>query len=121
MLAAELRVKKAVMPDSRKHVNTNGYGLRRVTENTMSGLTNSATINIEPTNIITRLLNCSSASKPVVATVLATNPKIPKGASLMTTLTIQEMALAISCTTTLVELLAFSTQIQGLIPKPEYQ
>lgn len=31
ILAAELRVKKAVIPDSRKHLKVSGNGLRRIT------------------------------------------------------------------------------------------
>ena len=48
MFAAELRVKKAVTPDSRRQRNTNGYGLRFMTIATINGLMMSATANIHP-------------------------------------------------------------------------
>ncbi len=55
MLAAELRVKNAVMPDSSRHRSTIGYGLRRVTTKTMRGFTTSAISNMVPTSNAARL------------------------------------------------------------------
>ncbi|MNR34377.1 hypothetical protein D3C85_1521460 [compost metagenome] len=54
MFAAELRVKNAVMPLSRRQVSTNGYGLRRSFQNTMSGFITSATNNMQPSNTANR-------------------------------------------------------------------
>ncbi|MNC73986.1 hypothetical protein D3C75_1252740 [compost metagenome] len=48
MLAAELRVKNAVMPLSRRHSSTSGNGLRRIFQNTISGLTTRATNSMQP-------------------------------------------------------------------------
>ncbi len=50
MLAAEERVKNAVMPLSRRHRSTSGYGLRRVVSATISGLPTKAMNSIAPTS-----------------------------------------------------------------------
>ena len=55
MLAAELRVKKAVTPLSRRQVSTSGYGLLRSFQNTNSGLTTRATNSMQPTITISSL------------------------------------------------------------------
>ena len=55
MLAAELRVKNAVMPDSSRQRSTIGYGLRRVTANTSSGFTSNAMISMVATSRPARL------------------------------------------------------------------
>ena len=54
ILAAELRVKNAVRPLSRRHRNTSGYGLRRIQIYAISGFTINATKNIVPSKIINR-------------------------------------------------------------------
>ena len=48
MLAADERVKKAVTPDSRSIRKTSGYGLRRMQNQTMIGLTTNATKAMQP-------------------------------------------------------------------------
>ncbi|MNU41146.1 hypothetical protein D3C71_298710 [compost metagenome] len=48
MLAAELRVKKAVIPLSLRHLNTRGYGFPRIVSATRIGLITKATKNIVP-------------------------------------------------------------------------
>ena len=52
IFAAELRVKNAVTPLSRKQVQTSGYGLRRIFQKTKTGFTTKATNNMEPTNTL---------------------------------------------------------------------
>ena len=64
MFSAELRVKKAVTPDSRRQRNTNGYGLRFMTIATISGLMISATANIHPNRTNNNLPYVSNAPKP---------------------------------------------------------
>src|SRR5471032_84830 len=54
IFAAELRVKNAVMPLSRKHISTSGYGLRRNFQNTMAGFITSATNNMQPSSTANR-------------------------------------------------------------------
>ena len=49
ILAAELLVKKAVIPDSLKHLKINGYGLVRNAIAAINGSTTNATTNIHPT------------------------------------------------------------------------
>ena len=50
MLAAEERVKNAVMNEPFKHLNTSGNGFCFVQRNTMIGLVTNITTNIDPTN-----------------------------------------------------------------------
>jgi len=59
---------------------------------TIKGLTTSAIINIALNSTKTRWLYSASATKPVVAIVLATNPKIPIGAKRITSRTMLEIA-----------------------------
>lgn len=51
IFAAELLVKKAVIPLSFKHLSTSGYGFLRIHRKVMSGLTTKATNIIHPTSI----------------------------------------------------------------------
>ena len=55
MFAAELRVKNAVMPDSRRAVSVSGYGFRFRNSAAMNGSVTSVTNNMEPTRDATSL------------------------------------------------------------------
>ncbi|MNI69433.1 hypothetical protein D3C73_1251780 [compost metagenome] len=54
MFAAELRVKNAVIPLSRRHMITSGNGLRRSFQNTISGFMTSATNTMQPSSTASR-------------------------------------------------------------------
>ena len=83
ILAAELRVKNAVTPDSRKQRNTSGYGLRFITIATMIGLIINATANMQPRRTNNNLPYVRRAPKPFSPMDCATKPRIPSGANLM--------------------------------------
>ena len=117
MLAAELRVKNAVIPDSRRQVNTKGYGFFLVMLKTIKGLTAKAIINIALSKTATRWLYSDNVVNPVVAIVLATKPKIPIGAKRITIRTMLEIASLKSCTVFFV--CSFACFSEKPRPKPQ--
>ena len=64
ILAAELRVKNAVIPLSLRHFKTRGYGFLRMTKPTMNGLMTKATKSIVPTSTAISCAYFSKVSKP---------------------------------------------------------
>ena len=102
MLAAELRVKKAVRPDSRRQRNTSGYGLQCRYTKMIKGETTSAIKSMVPTSRSSSLPYWVKMDRPLLDTLVYTRPMMPKGARLMIQRTIWETASAVFARNSLV-------------------
>ena len=102
MLAAELRVKNAVRPDSRRQRNTSGYGLQRRYKKMMTGETTNAMNSMVPTRSSSSLPYWVKMDRPLLDTLVYTRPMMPNGARLMIQRTICETASAVLARNSLV-------------------
>ena len=102
MFAAELRVKKAVRPDSRRQRKTSGYGLQCRYRKTMNGETTNAMKSMVPTSRASSLPYWVKMDRPLFTTLVYTRPMMPKGARLMIQRTIWDTASAVLARKTLV-------------------
>ena len=106
MFAAELLEKNAVIPLSRRHVKTNGYGLRLNAIPEIKGSVTKATNAIHPTSNKTNWPYSVKILKPLWETEVNTKPMIPIGAHCIMKRTTLVTASAMSVITSFVVSLA---------------
>lgn len=91
MFAAELLVKKAVIPLSLKHFSIKGYGFFLIAQNTIIGFETKYTKNIHPARRSIIFPYTVKISIPFDETALYTRPIIPNGANSIIKVTTFEM------------------------------